>query len=86
MWVCTLRQIPYQNNIPPLLAAGLLIAWKFSALVVLGFGLSWALNLTPFSAITVYIDPALAIVLMLVFASSPIIGIRDCVRGLARCG
>jgi len=63
-----------------------LVAWKFSATVglgiVLGFGLSWVLSLTPLNALTAYIDPALAVILMLVFASSPIVGIRDCVKEL----
>jgi len=63
-----------------------LVAWKFSATVglgiVLGFGLSWVLSLTPLNALTPYIDPALAVILMLVFASSPVVGIRDCVKEL----
>ena len=63
-----------------------LVAWKFSATVglgiVLGFGLSWVLNLTPLNALTPYIDPALAVILMLVFASSPVVGIRDCIKEL----
>jgi len=63
-----------------------LVAWKFSATVglgiVLGFGLSWVLSLTPLNALTTYIDPALAVILMLVFASSPIVGIRDCIKEL----
>jgi len=63
-----------------------LVAWKFSATVglgiVLGFGLSWVLSLTPLNALTAYIDPALAVILMLVFASSPVVGIRDCIKEL----
>jgi len=72
-----------KKNPSPLVMATV-IAWKFSVMVgigiVLGFSLSWLLNFTPFRVITPYIDPALAIVLMLIFASSPIIGIRDCMR------
>ena len=74
-----------KKNPSPLVMATV-IAWKFSVMVgigiVLGFSLSWVLSLTPFGEITPYIDPALAIVLMLVFASSPIVGIRDCMREL----
>jgi len=74
-----------KKNPSPLVMATV-IAWKFSVMVgigiVLGFSLLWLLNLMPFSAITPYIDPALAIALMLIFASSPIIGIRDCMREL----
>jgi len=76
-----------KKNPSPLVMATV-IAWKFSALVgigiVLGFGLSWVLNLTPLAGITPYMDPALAIILMLLFASSPIVGIRDCMRELMR--
>jgi len=76
-----------KKNPSPLVVATV-IAWKFSALVglgiVLGFSLSWALSLTPLSGITPYIDPVLAIVLMLVFASSPVAGIRDCMGELMR--
>jgi len=74
-----------KKNPSPLVTATV-IAWKFSAMVgvgiVLGFSLSWILSLTPLGGITPYVDPALAIVLMLVFASSPVVGIRDCMREL----
>ena len=74
-----------KNNPSPIVTVTL-VAWKFSATVglgiVLGFSLSWILSLTPLNALTSYIDPALAVILMLVFASSPILGIRDCIKEL----
>ena len=74
-----------KKNPSPLVMATVL-AWKFSVMVgigiVLGFSLTWLLNLTPLRLITPYIDPALAIALMLLFALSPIFGLRDCMREL----
>ena len=74
-----------KKNPSPLVMATV-IAWKFSVMVgvgiVLGFSIAWVLNLTPARGITPYIDPVLAIVLMLIFALSPIVGIRDCLREL----
>ena len=74
-----------KKNPSPLVMATV-IAWKFSVMVgvgiVLGFSLSWLLNLTPFGGITPYTDPALAIILMLVFATSPIMGLKDCMKEL----
>jgi len=72
-----------KRNPSPLVMATV-IAWKFSVMVgvgiVLGFGITWGLSFTPLSGITPYVDPALAIILMLIFASSPIVGIRDCLK------
>lgn len=63
-----------------------LVGWKFSAIVavgiVLGFSFSWALDMTGFSDFTPYIDPILAIVFMSIFAWTPIIEIRNCMREL----
>jgi predicted Co/Zn/Cd cation transporter (cation efflux family) len=74
-----------KKNPSPLVMATV-IAWKFSVMVgagiVLGFSIAWVLNLTPVSGITPYIDPALAIILMLIFALSPVIGIKECMTEL----
>ncbi|MCL2204396.1 MAG: cation diffusion facilitator family transporter [Defluviitaleaceae bacterium] len=74
-----------KKNPSPLVMATI-IAWKFSVMVgvgiVLGFSIAWVLNLTPISGITPYIDPILAVILMLIFALSPITGMRECMREL----
>ena len=74
-----------KKNPSPLVMATVL-ACKFSVMVgigiVLGFSITWVLQLTPLSGITPFIDPALAITLMMIFALSPILGIRDCMKEL----
>jgi len=64
----------------------LVVGWLFSTIVgiglVLGFSLSWGLNMTALSPFTVYIDPALAIMLMLIFTVSPILEMKNCFREL----
>jgi cation diffusion facilitator family transporter len=74
-----------KKNPSPLVMATV-IAWKFSVMVgigiVLGFSIAWILSLTPLSGITPFIDPALAIILMLIFALSPITGMRECMKEL----
>jgi len=85
--VCVYRYFSMlaKKNPSPLVMATV-IAWKFSVMVgagiVLGFSIAWILNLTPISGITPYIDPVLAIILMLIFALSPIAGIKACMREL----
>jgi len=85
--VCVYRyfsQLAKKNPSPLVMAT--VIAWKFSVMVgvgiVLGFSFAWVLSLTPVSGITPFIDPALAIILMLIFALSPIVGMRECMREL----
>ena len=60
----------------------LVVGWQFSTIVgiglVVGFSASWILNMTAVSPFTVYIDPALAIILMLIFAISPITEMKKC--------
>ncbi|MCL1882563.1 MAG: cation diffusion facilitator family transporter [Defluviitaleaceae bacterium] len=60
----------------------LVVGWQFSTIVgiglVVGFSASWILNMTTVSPFTVYIDPALAIMLMLIFAISPITEMKKC--------
>ena len=78
-----------QDNPSPIVAVTL-VAWKFSTTVglgiILGFSLSWILNFTPLSTITPFIDPVLAILLMLIFASAPLVGIVDCIKELMQTG
>ena len=73
---------------PSALVNATVIAWKFTMLIgtgiVVGFGVSWLLNWANFTKITPFIDPILAILLMLFFAISPILGIRDCFREILR--
>lgn len=78
------KSVSKKNPSPIVIAT--LIAWKLSFMVgisiVLGFSITWALSVSPISRITPFIDPILAIILMMVFALSPILGMRDCVREL----
>jgi len=57
------------------------VGWKFSIFtsigMVLGFSLSWVLNLIGLYTLTAYVDPILAIILMLVFASTPILELKS---------
>lgn len=64
----------------------LVVGWKFSMIVgvglMLGFSLSWGLSMTALNPFTAYIDPALAIILMLVFIVSPILEMKNCFKEL----
>ena len=78
------KSVSKKNPSPIVIAT--LIAWKLSFMVgisiVLGFSITWTLSMSPISGIAPFIDPALAIILMVFFALSPVTGIRDCMREL----
>ena len=78
------KSVSKKNPSPIVIAT--LIAWKLSFMVgisiILGFSVTWALSMSPISKIAPFIDPILAIILMVFFALSPITGIRDCMREL----
>jgi len=75
-----------ETSIAQVVVAG----WQFSTIVgfgiVLGFGFSYVLDMTAFSAFTPYTDPVLAVILMLVFAMTPIWGIKNCLKELMQAG
>ena len=74
-----------KGNLTPITEAEL-VGWQFSVViaigVVIGFSFSWILSMTPLSAYTPYVDPILAIILMLVFATNPLFEIKNCLKEL----
>ena len=60
--------------------------WKFSLLlsmgILVGFSLSWFLNLTPWTVLTSYVDPALTLVITIMFGRTAILSIKGCIREL----
>ena len=60
--------------------------WKFSCLlsvgILIGFSISWILDKTALAAYSSYADPALTIVITLIFGKTAIFAIKGCVREL----
>jgi predicted Co/Zn/Cd cation transporter (cation efflux family) len=63
-----------------------LVGWKFSVFtgigMAVGFSLSWVLDMTPLSVFTPYIDPIMSIILMLLFVSTPLFEMKNCIKEL----
>lgn len=74
-----------KDSLTPIVEAEL-VGWQFSVIisigVVVGFSLSWIMDLTPFSVYTSYVDPVLAVFLMLCFATTPLFEIKNCLKEL----
>ena len=60
--------------------------WKFSCLlsigILIGFSISWILGKTALAAYSSYADPALTILITLIFGKTAILAIKGCVREL----
>ncbi len=62
------------------------VGWKFTTLnglgILIGFGISWGLNIMGISSFSIYVDPIMTIIIVLVFVSTPIFAMKNCLREL----
>ena len=60
--------------------------WKFGCLlsigILVGFGISWIMEKTEFAEYSYYTDPALTIIITIIFGKTAIFAIKGCVREL----
>ncbi|MCL2840249.1 MAG: cation transporter [Defluviitaleaceae bacterium] len=79
-----LKSLMKDNTSP--IATAELVGWKFSVFtgigMTAGFSFSWLLGMTPAAMYTPYIDPMMSVVLMLIFLSTPIVEIKNCIKAL----